>query len=552
MQPQLIPAIPEETARVAHAVLPQGNTYMQMRDELGTLYQDQDFHDLFPRRGQAAEAPWRLAVVTIMQYAEGLTDRQAAEAVRTRIDWKYAFSLELTDAGFDFSVLSEFRSRLLATGAERRLFDLLLEQLRTRGWIKARGKQRTDSTHVLAAIRTLRRLECVGETMRHALNVLAEVAPDWLLEHMDTEWAERYRKRFSDFRLPKDARERVALAETIGADGRRLLEQVYAETSLAWLAELDAVETLRRVWLQHYHASAQGTPWRADQELPPSALLITSPYDVEARYSRKKNTTWTGYKVHFTETCEDDEPHFIVEVVTTASTTPDGEIMGELHEQLAEQKLLPDQHLVDMGYVDAEVLAQSHTRYQVDVVGPVPPDVSWQTKAASGFDHSQFTIDWQDHQVTCPTSFTSQSWGTIRDRHGKTVIRVRFPQATCQACPFHDQCTHSPAHVLILQPNEQAYRALHEARARELTPEFRTIYAKRAGVEGTIAQAVRTCEMRRARYIGSKKLRLQAFLTATAMNVLRACEWLIGGKHASTPVSRFAKLVATAKSVAAA
>ena len=154
--------------------------------------------------------------------------------------------------------------------------------------------------------------------------------------------------------------------------------------------------------------------------------------------------------------------------------------------------------------------------------------------------------------MTCPTSFTSQSWGTIRDRHGKTVIRVRFPQATCQACPFHDQCTHSPAHVLILQPNEQAYRALHEARARELTPEFRTIYAKRAGVEGTIAQAVRTCEMRRARYIGSKKLRLQAFLTATAMNVLRACEWLIGGKHASTPVSRFAKLVATAQYAAAA
>lgn len=132
------------------------------------MYQDQDFLDLFPRRGQAAEAPWRLALVTIMQYAEGLTDRQAADAVRTRIDWKYALSLELTDPGFDFSVLSEVRSRLLATGAERRLCDLLLEQLRTRGWIKARGKQRTDSTHVLAAIRTLRRLECVGETMRHA------------------------------------------------------------------------------------------------------------------------------------------------------------------------------------------------------------------------------------------------------------------------------------------------------------------------------------------------------------------------------------------------
>ena len=209
-------------------------------------------------------------------------------------------SLELTDTGFACSVLSEVRGRLLTHEAERRLFDRLLSLCRERGWIKARGKQRTDSTHVLAAIRTLRRLECVGETMRHALNVLAEVAPDWLLSHMDPEWAERYEKRFSDFRLPKEEKKRVELAETIGADGRRLLEWVYAEEKLPWLRELDAVQTLRRVWLQHYHASEQGAPWRADGELPPSALLITSPYDVEARYNRKKSTAWTGYKVHFT------------------------------------------------------------------------------------------------------------------------------------------------------------------------------------------------------------------------------------------------------------
>lgn len=215
--------------------------------------------DLFPTRGQPAEAPWRLALISIMQYAEGLTDRQAADAVRTRIDWKYALSLELTDPGFDFSLLSEFRSRLLAHGAERRLFDLLLQQFRERGWIKGRGKQRTDSTHVLAAIRMLNRLECVGETMRHALDVLAEVAPDWLLEQMDPEWAERYRSRFTDFRLPKEVKERVALAQTIGTDGRTLLEKVYASTSLPWLRDLDAIQTLRQVWIQQYHASEQGT-----------------------------------------------------------------------------------------------------------------------------------------------------------------------------------------------------------------------------------------------------------------------------------------------------
>jgi len=180
------------------------------------------------------------------------------------------------------------------------------------------------------------------------------------------------------------------------------------------------------------------------------------------------------------------------------------------------------------------------------------PDLSWQTKAATGFDHRCFTIDWQAHQVMCPASRTSQCWGTIPDRHGKTVVRVRFAQAVCQSCPFHDQCTHSPARVLILQPNEQAYRALQEARARELTPAFRAVYAKRAGVEGTIAQAVRTCEMRRARYIGGTKLRLQSFFTATALNVLRACAWMAESTHASPPVSRFARLVATAKSAAAA
>jgi transposase len=200
LRPQTIPPVPEETARIARASLPKGNFCLQMRDEFGTFFRDEDFLDLFSEKGQPAESAWRLALVMVLQYAEGLTDRQAADAVRTRIDWKYALSLAITDAGFDFSVLSEFRSRLLNNQAERRLFDLILSQFRERGWIKERGKQRTDSTHVLAAIRTVNRLECVGETMRHALNILAEVAPDWLVEQMKPEWAKRYQSRFSDFR----------------------------------------------------------------------------------------------------------------------------------------------------------------------------------------------------------------------------------------------------------------------------------------------------------------------------------------------------------------
>jgi len=544
MHPQPIPTIPEETIRIAHAVLPKGNVWMQMRDELGTLYEDQDFQDLFKSRGQPAETPWRLALVTIMQYGEGLTDRQAADAVRTRIDWKYVLSLELTDSGFDFSVLCEFRARLLAQGAERRLFDQLLDLCRQRGWIKARGKQRTDSTHVLAAIRTLRRLECVGETMRHGSHHRGYWST-WIPSGQTA-----MRNAGVDFRLPKEEKKRVELAETIGADGRRLLEEVYQESSPPWLGELDAIETLRRVWVQHYHAHEQQTPWRADDERPPGALLITSPYDIEARYSRKRSTDWTGYKVHFTEMCEDDEPHFMVEVMVTDATTPDGSVLQELHENEAAHELLPHQHLMDMGYVDAEVLAESQRRYQVDIVGPVIPDTSWASQAADRFDHSDSHIDWQAKRVLCPAGQTSQDWGHIPDRHGKPRLRVRFPLPVCRACSLQAHCTKTGAKVLILRPDEQSYIALQNARKRQGTAEFRTLYAKRAGIEGTVAQAVRTCEMRRARYIGIQKLRLQAFLTATAMNVLRACTWLAEGTPASPPLSRFAKLMASVKAAA--
>src|SRR6266699_6913221 len=153
-------AIPEETARVARAAYPNGNIYMQMRDALGTIYQDESFAHLFTQNGRPVEAPWRLALITVMQFAEELPDRQAADAVRGRIDWKYALGLELTDAGMDASVLSEFRTRVVAGGAEALLLDALLDVCKQRGWLKAGGKQRTDSTHVLARVRSLSNLEC--------------------------------------------------------------------------------------------------------------------------------------------------------------------------------------------------------------------------------------------------------------------------------------------------------------------------------------------------------------------------------------------------------
>ena len=191
LQPRPIPPIPDETARVAHAAFPRGNTYLRLREELGPLYEDRDFAALFPKSGQPGLSPALLATVTLMQFLENLSDRQAADAVRARIDWKYALGLELTDPGFDFSVLSEIRARLVAGSAEQLLLDTMLERFRARGLVKARGQQRTDSTHVLAAIRVLHRLELVGETLRATLNQLATVAPEWIRGEARPEWFER-------------------------------------------------------------------------------------------------------------------------------------------------------------------------------------------------------------------------------------------------------------------------------------------------------------------------------------------------------------------------
>src|SRR5690242_18279293 len=248
LKPTPIDPVPEVTARVARAAFRRGNPLLKLRDELGTIFADADFADLFPKRGQPGLAPWRLALVTLLQFREDLSDRRAAEAVRARIDWKYLLGLELTDPGFDASALCEFRARLVEGGAEERLLDRLLARCRELGLVKARGRQRSDTTHVLASIRTLNRLELVGETLRAALNELAAVAPDWLREAAPKGWYERYALRVEGGRLPRTAAEREAYARTVGEDGFALLDRLDEPATPEELRGLPKVLILRQVW----------------------------------------------------------------------------------------------------------------------------------------------------------------------------------------------------------------------------------------------------------------------------------------------------------------
>ena len=422
---QTLYSVPAQTQRVARAAFPKGSLCLRLADELGTLFENQDFADLFPPQGQPALAPFRLALITVLQFVEGLSDRAAADAVRGRIDWKYLLCLELDDPGFDFSALCEFRARLVEQGAECRLFESLLVRLRERQLVKARGHQRTDSTHVLACVRDLNRLERVIETMRAALNALATAAPDWVRRQGPASWVERYGLRSDERRLPATQKEREQWAELVGGEGYALLDALSRPEAPFWLRTIPAVETLRQVWIQNYTPVVDGGPrWRQKNELPPSSQRISSPYDPEARYAHKRSTTWVGYKLRLTETCGAEGPHVITNVQTEEATVNDNDALPRIHQSLQQAELLPDQHLVDGGYMESTHLVESQRQYGIELIGPVQSNGRWQQEQGTGFDIGCFTIDWERHKALCPEGKTSSSWKPGVDGRGHEGITL--------------------------------------------------------------------------------------------------------------------------------
>src|SRR5215207_8500363 len=524
-------AVPASAAAAARAAFPRGNPYVRLRDALGPVFADRQFAALFPRHGPPAEAPWRLALVTLLQFAENLSGRRAADAVRGRIDWKHLLGLELADPGFDASVLSEFRGRLVAGGAEELLLDTLLGLCRERKLLVPRGQQRTDSTHVLGAVRALNRLGCAIETLRAALNALAAAAPEWLRPHADPAWAERYAKPADEYHIPRGEAARRACAEQVGRDGHALLTAIAAADAPAWLRQVPAVALLRRVWVQNFcllpaGADAGAGPrtgaptedgtlvrWRTEAEgFPTSLLMVASPYGPEVHYAKKRSTTWIGYKVHLTEACDDGRPHLITHVETTLAPVVDRDALKRVHDGLAAMDLLPGTHLVDAAYVDADQLIASARDHGVALLGPAPKDQQWQARTGEGFTIRDFALDWDRRVATCPAGHASQSW-TADHNQGRTVMRIRFSTTDCKPCALKSRCTRADRRLLTPRRRDE-HAALEAARAREAEEAFAVEYRRRAGIEGTLSQGARAMHLRRARYVGLAKTHLQHVLTA--------------------------------------
>ncbi|HYA53221.1 MAG TPA: transposase [Streptosporangiaceae bacterium] len=538
---------------------------VQIRDRLGEWLHDEEFASAFGDRGRPGWSPSRLALVTVLQRAEKLTDRLAADAVRMRLDWKYLMGLPLDDPGFDDSVLSEFRGKVADAGLEQAVLDALLEQLAADGLAAEGGKQRTDSTHVVAAVAALNRLELAGEAVRAALEALTAAHPDWLEQRVCVpDFARRYGTPMTSWRPPASQAQRDKLAIAYARDGYALLEAVYDPSAPGWLREIPAVDVLRQVLLQNYtraiSADGKEVIKRREKEpegdgLPHGKARIASPYDTDARWGVKREQFWLGYKLHVTEACDDAPPcdcahgpgaggtdgsepggpgagstghvagcasqafpNLITHVETTDATVPDSQMTSVTDDGLAGKGLAPGRHYVDSGYLSAALAVSEAARHGIALVGPLLADTSAQARAGAGYARADFIIDYDRQAVTCPQGKTATSRTPCAQR-GKDAIVAQFSAADCGPCPARSLCTKGKRRQLTLPPRDMA-EAQAAARAAEKTIPFQADYARRAGVEGTMHQAT-SHGARRARYRGLPKTRLDHVYMACALNLLR-------------------------------
>jgi transposase len=535
--------IPSETKQIAHAAFPKGNMYMTLRDELGSIFNDEIFKDVYSNVGQGAIPPWRLALVTVLQHGENLSDRQAANAVRGRIDWKYLLGLEITDPGFDYSVLCEFRKRLLSNSSENLILDTLLDKCIDLKIIKKGGQQRTDSTHVLASVREMNRYEIVGETMRAALNQLSDVAPEFVKDIAKADWYDRYARRIENFRLPRATSDKKDFATQVGKDIHHLLTQINKNIQLKYLSKFAALITC---FNRHFKVDPETSEiiFRSSREVTESEFKIESPYDIDARFRTKRDTSWSGYMVHLTETCDDLSANIITNVRTTPANVHDIHSTAIIHKSLKKKNLEPAKHLVDSAYLSIKLIAEYGNGSNIEMIGhPRSGGISWREKLDDGYTLDKFIIKWDQQKVICPENKLSISWGKHNRKDGNDDVRVSYSKWNCKNCPTKERCiTEKQQRRQLTFPSKKAFDARELLRNKMETKEYQLTYQKRSGIEGTISQSTRVTGSRRSKYSSLVKTHLQQVASAAAINLYRLADWFNDKPISKTRESKFYKL----------
>ena len=307
-------------------------------------------------------------------------------------------------------------------------------------------------------------------------------------------------------------------------------------------------ETLRLTWQRHYEQTGEAAGQRqvkvkAEKDLAPSAEALESPYDTDARFRTKRDTQWTGYMVHVTETCDPHPVHLLTHVVTPPASVHAVQCTAAIHQALVDKQLPPGDHLVDAAYIDAKLLVRSQADHALRLVGPTRPTTGWQATAPGAYTLDPCAIDWAQRRVRGPQGKYSAGWKEPSPDSRDQQIAVHFNTPTCRPCPARSRCTRAKQfrRKLHFGPRAQ-HEALQTARVQHNSDAGHRLYTKRAGIEGTLSQGVRAFELRRTRYLGHAKTHLPPIAPAVAMHIDRLVNWLEETPQAQTRISRFTAL----------
>jgi transposase len=507
-------AVPQEIRTWGEKYLKQDSLYRVVGDQLlSSISADEfasEFMSMYSNTGRPSVNPIILSFVTIFQFLEELPDRIAAEDVRMRLDWKYALHLPLDDPGFHYSDLCNFRKRLAKHGKESLLFHQLLKRIQSLGFLKRRKHQRTDSTHILAVVGELSRIENLSESLRVSLRAIQKQDSAFYEMKTPSLYREHWSAPLSDYQMT-DSQRREAL-ERAGQDIHWLLSFLKdcLETNRKTFLRLPELEVLQTLFHQHFtvqHSQQDSQKVCLKKEADTGKDKIQSPHEPEARYSEKRGKSWIGYKTHITETAnEKGSVNFITDITTTNSCEQDNEALTGIQEKLAESDLKPEHQYTDKGYVTGENLSESAKR-DIQLMGEVS-----QLNNKGLFTADDFTIDYQTRTAICPAQCTSISWKEQETGKHKGEIQIRYGNQ-CNHCSLKERCTR----------NKRGRRLtmLRKRREESKTDAFRELMKRRPAVEGTISEMVRVHGLRRSRYRGMAKTCFHSLMVGTALNLKR-------------------------------
>jgi transposase len=504
--------IPQEISRWGKKHLKDNSLYRIVGDQLLSLISEDEFisefASMYSNTGRPSVNPIILSLVTIFQFLEEIPDRVAAQYVVSRLDWKYALHVPMDDPGFHYSDLCNFRKRLAKHGKESLLFDQLLKQIESLGFLKKRQRQRTDSTHVLAVVGELSRLENLSESLRVSLRAIQRSDSAFYKTRIPALYREHWGVAQSDYQMTHSQR-REAL-ERVGQDIYWLLS--FLETNKKSFLRLPELEVLQTLFYQHFTVQNSQEACLKDKA-DTGKDKIQSPHEPEARYSEKRGKSWVGYKTHITETAnEKGEVNFITNITTTNSCEQDNETLSGIQEELEAGNLKPEQQFTDKGYVTGANLSESDKK-DIQLMGEAS-----QLSNKGLFTADDFIVDYQTMTSTCPARCISISWKKRESGKHKGDIQIRFGDQ-CNHCSLKEKCTSSKrGRRLRLSLH---YPMLKKRRQESKTDAFKELMKRRSPVEGTISEMARAHGLRTSRYRGILKTHFHGLMIGTAVNLKR-------------------------------